>query len=160
MIGSNGETFVKADPLGNPIDQRHPWNQTTTPRPQKRDFQGKYTWVMSPRWFDKRTGTNLALDTGGGPLARFWTTALAGMVDIGYVKATGHSVKIYLPKTASLPEVEFEWKIPPLEQHPRTRPGPHLLSGVCGGRGTLLRRAGPAGGSRRPHQDLDGVSRA
>jgi len=29
-----GETFVKADPLGNAIDQRHPWNQTTTPKPQ------------------------------------------------------------------------------------------------------------------------------
>ncbi len=35
-----------------------------------------------------------------------------GLVDIGYVKATGHSVKIYLPKTTSLPETEFEWKIP------------------------------------------------
>ena len=92
--------------------KRHPWNQTTIPRPQKRDFNGKYTWVMSPRWFDKRTGDHLALDTGGGPIARFWATALAGLVDIGYVKATGHSVKIYLPKTASLPEVEFEWKIP------------------------------------------------
>ena len=34
------------------------------------------------------------------------------MVDIGYIKATGNSVKIYLPKTTSLPEVEFEWKIP------------------------------------------------
>src|SRR5258705_12647181 len=104
--------FVKQDPLGNPVDQRHPWNQTTTPRPQKRNFKDKYTWVMSPRWFDKRTGDYLALDTGGGPIARFWSTALAGLVDIGYVKATGHSVKIYLPKTASLPEVEFEWKIP------------------------------------------------
>ena len=80
------ETFVKTDPLGNPVDQRHPWNQTTTPTPQKRDFDGKYTWVMSPRWFDKRTGKNLALDTGGGPLARFWVTALAGQVDIGYVE--------------------------------------------------------------------------
>jgi hydrogenase large subunit len=108
----NGQTFVKHDPLGNPVDQRHPWNQTTTPRPQKRDFSDKYTWVMSPRWFDKRTGDYLALDTGGGPIARFWATALAGLVDIGYVKATGKSVKIYLPKTASLPEVEFEWKIP------------------------------------------------
>ena len=67
---------------------------------------------MSPRWFDKRTGDHLALDTGGGPIARFWATALAGLVDIGYVKATGNSVKIYLPKTATLPEVEFEWKIP------------------------------------------------
>ncbi len=108
----NAETFVKEDPLGNPVDKNHPWNQTTIPRPQKRDFAGKYTWVMSPRWFDKRTGDHLALDTGGGPIARFWSTALAGTVDIGYIKATGHSVKIYLPKTMSLPEVEFEWKIP------------------------------------------------
>jgi hydrogenase large subunit len=107
-----GETFVKKDPLGNTVDQRHPWNQTTVPRPQKRDFKGKYTWVMSPRWFDKRTGDHLALDTGGGPIARFWATALAGLVDIGYVKSTGKSVKIYLPKTAMLPETEFEWKIP------------------------------------------------
>lgn len=107
-----GETFVKFDPLGNPVDQRHPWNQTTTPRPQRRDFQGKYTWVMSPRWFDQRSGEYLALDTGGGPLARFWTTALAGIVDFGYVKSTGHSVRINLPKSASLPAVEFEWKIP------------------------------------------------
>ncbi|HEY5843349.1 MAG TPA: nickel-dependent hydrogenase large subunit, partial [Mycobacterium sp.] len=58
------------------------------------------------------TGDHLALDTGGGPIARLWATALAGLVDIGYVKATGTSVKMYLPKTASLPEVEFEWKIP------------------------------------------------
>jgi hydrogenase large subunit len=108
----NSETFVREDPLGNPIDKNHPWNQTTIPRPQKRDFASKYTWVMSPRWFDKRTGDHLALDTGGGPIARFWSTALAGLVDIGYIKATGHSVKIYLPKTMSLPEVEFEWKIP------------------------------------------------
>jgi hydrogenase large subunit len=107
-----GETFVRKDPLGNTVDQRHPWNQTTVPRPQKRDFKGNYTWVMSPRWFDKRTGDHLALDTGGGPIARFWATALAGIVDIGYVKATGKSVKIYLPKTAMLPETEFEWKIP------------------------------------------------
>ncbi len=106
------ETFVKQDPLGNPVDQRHPWNQTTLPKPQKRDFKGNYTWVMSPRWYDKRTNDHLALDTGGGPLARFWATALAGIVDIGYIKATGQSVKIYLPKTAMLPEVEFEWKIP------------------------------------------------
>src|SRR5438067_6699743 len=104
--------FVTHDPRGNPVDNRHPWNQTTTPRPQKRNFDDKYTWVMSPRWFDKRTGDHLALDTGGGPIARLWSTALAGLVDIGYIKATGQSVKIYLPKTTGMPEVEFEWKIP------------------------------------------------
>jgi hydrogenase large subunit len=106
------ETFVARDPLGNSVDKRHPWNQTTIPRPQKRDFKGNYTWVMSPRWLDKRTGDHLALDTGGGPIARLWSTALSGLVDIGYVKATGHSVKINLPKTAMLPETEFEWHIP------------------------------------------------
>jgi len=109
---ANQEKFVHEDPLGNPVDQRHPWNQTTIPRPQKRDFSDKYTWVMSPRWLDKRTGDHLALDTGGGPIARLWATALAGKVDIGYIKATGQSVKILLPKTALKPEVEFEWKIP------------------------------------------------
>ncbi len=107
---AQGETFVKRDPLGNPVDQRHPWNQTTIPRPQKRDFDDKYSWTMSPRWFDGKD--YLALDTGGGPLARFWATALANKVDIGYIKATGTSVKMYLPKTATKPEAEFEWKIP------------------------------------------------
>nr|WP_234426793.1 nickel-dependent hydrogenase large subunit [Streptomyces niger] len=104
------DPFVTHDPLGNPVDRRHPWNQHTVPRPQKRDFGGNYTWVMSPRWFD---GTeHLALDTGGGPLARLWSTALAGLVDIGYVEATGHSVLINLPRTANRPEATFEWRIP------------------------------------------------
>jgi hydrogenase large subunit len=109
----SAEKFVTHDPLGNSVDQLHPWNQTTVPKPQRRDFGGKYTWVMSPRWFDKTSGEHLALDTGGGPLARFWVTALAGTVDLnGYVKATGSSVKIRLPKTANFPETELEWRIP------------------------------------------------
>ncbi|MDH2429028.1 nickel-dependent hydrogenase large subunit [Sphaerisporangium sp. TRM90804] len=104
------EPFVTHDPLGNPVDMRHPWNQHTIPRPQKRDFKDKYSWVMSPRWFD---GENLLpLDTGGGPIARLWSTALSGKVDIGYVRATGHSVLITLPKSATKPEVTLEWKIP------------------------------------------------
>ena len=104
------EMFVTRDPLGNPVDRRHPWNQHTLPQPKKRDFDNQYSWVMSPRWFD---GTDhLALDTGGGPIARLWSTALSGLVDIGYVKATGTSVQINLPKTALKPEVSFEWKIP------------------------------------------------
>jgi hydrogenase large subunit len=103
--------LVDKDPLGNPVDARHPWNARQIPSPKKRDFGGQYSWVMSPRWFD---GTNyLALDTGGGPIARLWSTALSGLVDAGgYVKATGSSVKIRLPKTALKPEAEFEWKIP------------------------------------------------
>lgn len=107
----NEEMFVTRDPLGNPVDRRHPWNQHTIPRPQKRDFNNNYSWTMSPRWYD---GENyLALDTGGGPIARLWATALGGLVDAGgYVKATGNSVQINLPKTMTKPEVSFEWKIP------------------------------------------------
>ncbi|HMD10914.1 MAG TPA: nickel-dependent hydrogenase large subunit [Marmoricola sp.] len=108
---TNREVFVERDPLGNPVDRRHPWNQHTIPKPGKRDFNANYSWTMSPRWYD---GTDhLALDTGGGPIARLWSTALSGLVDIGgYVKATGSSVQINLPRTALKPAVSFEWKIP------------------------------------------------
>jgi len=109
----NEQPFVTRDPLGNPVDMRHPWNQTTLPEPQKRDFDGKYSWVMSPRWFDQRTGDHLALDTGGGPYARLYTTALAGLVDTPYVTSTGRSVRISLPKSERLPATTLEWKIPP-----------------------------------------------
>ena len=56
---------------------------------------------MSPRWFDKRTGDHLALDTGGGALARLWATALA---EQGRRRRTsrrpGSSVQITLPRDA------------------------------------------------------------
>jgi hydrogenase large subunit len=106
----NEETFVDKDPLGNPVDRRHPWNQTTLPTPKKRNFDGQYSWVMSPRWYDGKD--HLALDTGGGALARMWSTALSGLVDIGYVKATGNSVIINLPKSVLSGPVTFEWKCP------------------------------------------------
>ncbi|HET7327821.1 MAG TPA: nickel-dependent hydrogenase large subunit [Nocardioidaceae bacterium] len=108
----NEQPFVTHDPLGNPVDMRHPWNQTTLPAPGKRDFDDKYSWVMSPRWYDQRNGDHLALDTGGGPFARLYTTALAGLVDTPYVKSTGSSVQISLPKSAKLPEATLEWRIP------------------------------------------------
>ncbi|MBR7838945.1 nickel-dependent hydrogenase large subunit [Actinospica durhamensis] len=108
----NEDPFVTHDPLGNPVDPRHPWNQTTLPAPGKRDFQNKYSWVMSPRWYDTLSGEHLALDTGGGAFARLYTTALAGLVDTPYVKSTGHSVQITLPRSRELPEQTLEWHIP------------------------------------------------
>ncbi|MGI8632440.1 MAG: nickel-dependent hydrogenase large subunit [Solirubrobacterales bacterium] len=105
------EMFVKRDPLGNEIDPRHPWNQTTLPKPQKRDLEGgNYSWVMSPRWLHE--GEHLALDTGGGALARLWTTALAKLVDTQYVKSTGDGVDITLPASPDMGEMKLQWKIP------------------------------------------------
>ena len=92
------QPFVTKDPLGNDVDPRHPWNKVTLPKPQKRDFADKYTWVVSPRVYDKRTDTNVCCDTGGGPFARQWVTAKAGLVDLGFVKATGDSIKMVLPE--------------------------------------------------------------
>jgi hydrogenase large subunit len=104
------EMFVREDPMGNKVDSRHPWNQHTIPKPQRRELGDKYTWVMSPRWNDGKD--DLALDTGGGPLARLWSTALAKLVDIGYVRATGNSVVFNFPKTMTKGPVTMEWKIP------------------------------------------------
>ncbi|MDB4935532.1 MAG: Uptake hydrogenase large subunit protein [Labilithrix sp.] len=109
----DGASFVPKDPLGNAVDPRHPWNQTTIPKPRKRDLEkGPYSWVMSPRWYHAKTKEHLALDTGGGPLARLWVTALANLVKTPYVQATGSSVRIQLPKSASSGEVALEWKVP------------------------------------------------
>ena len=108
----NEPTFVDRDPLGNPVDKNHPWNKVTLPKPQKRDFTDKYTWVVSPRIYDKRTDTHVCCDTGGGPFARQWCTAKAGLVDFGYAKATGHSIQMVLPRSPNMPEMELEWKVP------------------------------------------------
>ena len=106
------ETFVTHDPLGNPVDKRHPWNQTTLPKPQRRKLEegGNYSWVMSPRWYHE--GDHLPLETGGGALARLWSTALAGLVKTPYVEATGSSVRMSLPKSARYPATELEWRVP------------------------------------------------
>ncbi len=147
------EMFAHTDPLGNKVDRRHPWNQHTIPAPQKRDFDDKYSWTMSPRWFD---GTDhLALDTGGGPLARLWATALAGLVDIGFVKATGSSVQINLPKTILQAGSQLRVEVPGRQegraalQRDRAQPRPHLLPGLRGRVRAALHREGARRGPRR-----------
>ena len=148
--------FVTHDPLGNPVDRRHPWNQHTNPHPQKRDLDDKYSWVMSPRWYDGQ----------GPPGARHRRRpARPAVVDgavragrhRGYVKATGSSVQINLPKTALKGPVSFEWKIPQWSQHHRAEPGPHLLPGLRRGLRAALRREGAGGDPGRPDQDLGEV---
>ena len=149
------EMFVTHDPLGNPVDRRHPWNQHTNPRPQKRDLDDKYSWVMSPRWYDGKD--YLALDTGGGPLARLWSTALAGLVDIGYVQSTGSSVQDQPAEDRAQGPGRVRVEDPAVEQHHRAQPGPHLLPGVRGRLRAALRREGAGRDPGRAHQDLGEV---
>jgi len=100
--------LVEKDPLGNKLSPNHPWNKTTIPKPGPYGkWEEKYTWASTPRWGPD----HLALETGGGPLARQWVTAMARKVDTSHLKATGDGVKITIPKYL-MPEMELEWKIP------------------------------------------------
>ena len=151
------EMFVKTDPLGNPVDRRHPWNQTTTPKPQKRNFEGNYTWVMSPRWLDLRTGDHLALDTGGG--------ADRPAVVHGAGGPGGHRLRqgdraqrqdlSAQDDDAAGGRVRVEDS--EVEQRHRARPGADLLPGLRGGGGPAFRREGDEGAARRPDQDVGRV---
>ena len=79
----NERTYVTKDPLGNPVSKDHPWNKTTLPKPQKRDFTDKYSWVTSPRIYDERTDTHVAATpaaarsraSGARPRPGWWTSA-------------------------------------------------------------------------------------
>ena len=92
---------------------------------------------MSPRWYDKRTGDHLALDTGGGPLARLWATALAGLVETPYVKPTGNEREDHLPKTAPRRRDGARVEDPAVGQHDRARSRARLLHRLRGGDGAV-----------------------
>ena len=124
------EMFVKHDPLGNPVDRRHPWNQTTTPRPQKRDFADKYTWVMSPRWYDKRHGRS------SRPRHRRRADR-APLVDrprgAGRHRLhPGHRQLGEDPPAQDGPQARSRVRMenPQVEQRHRTRPRPHVFPGL------------------------------
>ena len=103
--------FVDKDPLGNPVDRRHPWNQHTNPAAAearlRRQVQLGHVAPLvrrhrSPRARHRRRSASRGCGRPRCPVS----------VDIGYVKATGSSVQINLPRTALKPEKSFEWKIP------------------------------------------------
>ena len=98
-LGRRSEMFVKQDPLGNPVDQQSSLEPDDHPHGRKSATSRTNTPGSCRRaGYDKRTSDHLALDTGGGPIARLWSTALAGLVDIGYVKSTGTASKCICPR--------------------------------------------------------------
>ena len=83
-------------------------------------------------------------------------------MDFGYVKSTGHSVLINLPRTVTRPEVTFEWKVPtdkegkPLSnaiERDRARTYFQAYSAAC----APLHREGAGRGAGRAHQDVGAV---
>ena len=152
---ANAETFVKTDPLGNPVDQRHPWNQTTIPRPQKRDFDGPYSWTMSPRWFDGKD--HLALDTGGGPHRPVLGHRAGGHRGHRLRQGDRHERQDVPAQDRHEARGRVRVEDPEVEQRDRAGPRPHLLPGVRRRGGLPLRREGAGRAARRPDQDLERV---
>ena len=132
------ETFVKTDPLGNPVDQRHPWNQSTIPRPQRREFKDKYSWVMSPRWYHPETKT-----LSGARYRRWTDRALLGYGtgrQGGYRLHQGHGSQredLFAEDRAEA-RSGIRMEDSQVEQCHRTRSRSHLLPGLFGCRGLVL----------------------
>ncbi|ODS38166.1 MAG: hypothetical protein A7316_00250 [Candidatus Altiarchaeales archaeon WOR_SM1_86-2] len=101
---------MSEDPLGNPLDKNHPWNEQTEPKPgPSKQWDGKYTWLKTPRWV--ANGDSYVVEVG--PMARMYVTSLSKKVD----ESTGKSIKFTLPRSnimgAKVPgELDVEWKIP------------------------------------------------
>ena len=76
----NEPMFVERDALGNPVDRNHPWNQTTIPAAAEAQLR-RQVQLGHVAALVRRHGP-LGGDTGGGPIARLWATALGGLVDM------------------------------------------------------------------------------
>jgi hydrogenase large subunit len=99
-----GEQLLHADPLGNPLSARHPWNKQTLPQPADPDPRGKSTWSTAPRW------NGVAMETGPG--ARLWITAMADRIpNRAFMEPTGRGMRFGMPQSA-LPEAVLEWHVP------------------------------------------------
>jgi hydrogenase large subunit len=103
---SGAARHMPTDPAGYPLSPYHPWNKVTKPRPAAQSWKDKYTWDTAPRW-DRQS-------MEAGCYARLWNTAAARAIDATpFMESTGHSMKFLVPRGA-LPEMELEWKIPPV----------------------------------------------
>lgn len=107
------------DPDGNDLDALHPWNKSTNPKPVETNYDSKYSWATSPRWI--YNGTKYVMEVG--PLARMWTTAAAGLVNIQdpfvEIKTGNGQITVSLPETKSelLPpslwgDMDIVWNVP------------------------------------------------
>jgi hydrogenase large subunit len=92
------------DPLGAPLSPFHPWNKQTIPSPTGRNWKEKYTWGAAPRWDREPMET--------GPLARHWTTSLAGKIENEFIRPVAGGLEIDVIK-GQLEATTLRWRIPP-----------------------------------------------
>ena len=151
------EMFVKNDPLGNPVDRRHPWNQHTNPKPaearprrqvQLGDVAALVRRQGLPRPRHRRWPAGPAVVDRAGRPGRHRLRPVNGQLGEDQPAQDG-------AQGAGRDGVEG----PPVEQHHRAQPGPHLLPGVRRGLCAALRREGAGRDPRRPHEDLGEVRR-
>lgn len=104
-VGGKNDTLMDADPLGNRLSARHPWNKSTLPQPGVPSARGgKNTWSTAPRWRRE------AMETGA--YARLWITAKANKIPRRkFMQPTGYGMQFTVPQ-GSLPEGQLEWTIP------------------------------------------------
>jgi hydrogenase large subunit len=95
--------LVKGAPDGAPLSPFHPWNKTTIPRPEKREWKDRYSWATEPRW-DREP-------MEGGPLARQWVAATLGTVETSFLSSGSGAIDITIPK-GTLPEMVVHWDVP------------------------------------------------
>ena len=150
--GQPGRPAAPVEPAHDPAGRRSATSTTSTAGPCPRaGSTARTTWP---------------LDTGGGPIARLWATALAGLVDCGYVQSTGHSVKINLPRTMTRPESHLRVEDPggqagqPLSNAIERDRARTYFQAYAAGLRAVLRRAGAGRDPGRADQDLGAVQRA
>ena len=107
------ETFVTAGPAGQPGRQAPPVEQghaaqAAGARLRRQVLVGR---VAAHVRRAQRHATSPATPAAARSPAS-GSPRRPGLVDLGYLKATGESIKMVLPKTGFMPEMELEWKIP------------------------------------------------
>ena len=156
----NRETFVTKDPLGNPVDQRHPWNQTTSPQTPKTRFRREvHLGHVSSL-------ARLAHRRHAG--ARYWWRPAGTAVGNGLGRKSGHGLcqgdrierENLFTQNREPARGRVRVEDPALEQHFGTRSRTDLLSGLFGGGGSVFRRKSLGRSPCRPPAHVDRIHRA
>jgi hydrogenase large subunit len=138
------EVFVKNDPLGNKVDVRHPVEPahaaaTAEARLRQEVQLGDVAALV------RRQGSTSRSTRAAGPLARLWTIALAGLVDIATIKANRQERRDELPAHGAQAREDLRVEGPEVVEHDRARPRAYLLPGLSRPRArcTSSRRRSP-----------------